>query len=375
MEMTLMPKSPFLKTTDAKELLLTDFLEDNYGIQSVEIESVDICNQDISKRITDTERIHSYKLIEPVVTINKETGEVVDAYDAATVSVIYLLPTGESKVVMLTLKIEDKLDNAVYVRVTAMREGDCIAMDNLWGNNRNMPKALSFLFAIVRATDAKKKAEVKYMWEEANKKRENGEKLNNDELYLVSIASIPQLGDSAYWGRKHFNQKRFAEALKYFENVNEYLENNFFEDFWDDPLREYFSRNSWYMAFCHSELGNATLAVYYAEKACLVYPCPLHYMTYVKVLYRANDFRIFHEINTRIAEIEEFAEKLGKDEVLSEAQTEMYEFLQKAAALALIRFRKYDDAKDKLQCLIDNASGEIKEWAQKKLEEIKHRRT
>ena len=374
MEMNLMPKSSFLKTADAKELLLTDFLEDVYGIQSIEIESIDVSNQDVCKRITDTERIHSYKLIEPVVTIKKETGEVVDGYDAASISVVYLLPTGESKVVMLTLKIEDKLDNAVYVRVTSLREGDCISMDNLWGSNRNMPKAESFMFAVDRTTDAKKKAELKYMWEEACKKKENGEKLTNEELYLVSIASMPQLGDSAYWGRKHFNQQRFAEALKYFENVNEYLENNFFEDFWDDNLREYFSRNCWYMSYCHSELGNATLAVYYAEKACMVYPCPLHQMTFVKALYRANDFRIFHELNTRINELDELLEKTEDMEQLTEAQAEMYEFLHKATALALIRFRKYDDAKIKLQYLIDNASEETKEWAKKKLEELKNNR-
>lgn len=372
-EIQLQPKSKFLENCDVRNLLLTDFLEDAYKIQSVEIESIDICNQDKNKRITDTEQIHSYKLIDPVITKDAQTGELTDAYDSATITVLYLQPSGEMRSIMLSLRIENKLKQAIYIRVTALREGDSIAFDNHWGSTRNKPKALSMLLAVENGTESRKKAEVKYMWDEAQKKAENGENLSEDEEYLIRISSVPQLADNAYWGRKNFNQKRYAEALKYFLNANEYLEKNFFEDFWNDATREFFARNSWYIAFCYCELGQESLGVYYAEKACLIYPCPVHQMTLIKAMFMSNDFRIFHELNTRIEEIEQISNNLKEDETMNEAQAEMYEFLQRSLTLALIKHRKWDDARTKLQNIIENASEEMKEWAKKTLEEIKNR--
>lgn len=386
MEINLQLEANLLKDAEASTLLLTDFLENTYGIQSVEIEYVDVCpakkatcnsqqasvsQQPANLHITDTEKIHSYRLLEPLIEVNHEEGTVEVKHTAATISVFYFLPEGDMRSVMITLKVENDEKNAVYVRVTALREGDCIAFDNLWGNTRNNPKAVSLLLAADRASDSKKRAEVKYMWEEAMKKQENNEELSDDELYLVRLAEVPQLGDSAYLGRKLFNQKRYAEALKYFQNVHEYLEENFFEDFWNDAHREYFSRNCYYISFCHSELGNTNHAVYFAEKACLVYPCPMHTMNYIKAMFRANDFRLFHEIRTRMDEIENIGAKLKEDESLTDAQAEMYDFLQQSYVLALIRFRKWNDAKTRLDLIIANGPDYLKEWAKKKREEIK----
>ncbi len=381
LEINLQLESNLLKDAEASTLLLTDFLETTYGIQSVEIEYIDICQgqgqslsqgQDQSQNlhITDTERIHSYLLLEPVVSVKADEGVVEVKGNAATMSVFYVNQKGDLRSVMLTLKIENDEKNAVYVRVTALREGDCIAYDNFWGNSRNNPKAVSLLFAIDRASESKKRAEVKYMWEEAMKKRESGEQPTEDEEYLFRLAEVPQLGDSAYLGRKLFNKKRFAEALKYFMNVHEYLEENFFEDFWNDSLREYFSHNCFYISFCHNELGNSALAVYFAEKASLVYPCPMHTINYIKAMFKANDFRLFHEIRARIDEIEEIGSKLKEGESLNSTQTEMYDFLQQSYVLALIRFRKWADAKVRLDLLIGNGPDYLKEWARKKLEEI-----
>ncbi len=375
MEIALQPKSQLTANSDARNMLLTDFLEDAYQIQSVEIESIDICNRDRNIRITDTERIHSLKLIDPIITKDDTSGEYTDAYDTATITVLYLQPSGEMRSIMLSLRIENKLKQAIYFRVTALREGDCIAMDSLWGNTRNMPHALSMLLAVENGTDARKKAEVKYMWNETQKKVENGEQLSDDEEYLLRISSVPQLADNAYWGRKHFNQKRYAEALKHFLNAHEYLEKHFFDDFWNDAVREYFARNSWYIGFCYCELSQPALGVHYAEKANLIYPCPVHQMTLIKAMFLADDFRIFHEINTRIAEIEELNSKLKEEEPVPEAQAEMYDFLQSSYVLALIKHRKWNDAKLKLENIIENANDPgMKEWAQKKLEEIKKKK-
>lgn len=380
MEINLQLQANLLKDAEASTLLLTDFLESIYGIQSVGIEYIDIChgksqgqsqNQSQHQHITDTERIHSYLLLEPVVSVNRSAGTVEVKETTATISVFYVLPEGEIRSLMITLKVENDEKNAVYVRVTALREGDCIDMDNFWGSTRNNPKAVSLLLAVDRASDNKKRAEVKYMWDEAMKKKENNEELNDDETYLVRIAEIPQLGDSAYFGRKLFNQKRYAEALKFFMNVHEYLEENFFEDFWTDGLREYFARNCYYISFCQTELGNSALATYFAEKSCLIYPCPLHTINYIKAMFRSNDFRLFHEIRARIDDIEEIGSKMKEGESLTSTQAEMYEFLQQSYVLALIRFRKWSDAKVRLDLMTNNGPDYLKEWARKKLEEIK----
>lgn len=370
MEINLQLDNNLLKEAEASTLLLTDFLENIYGIQSVEIEYIDICQSHSHSHITDTERIHSYLLLEPVVNVKADEGIVEVKGNAATISVFYVSAKGDLRSVMLTLKVENDEKNAVYVRVTALREGDSIAYDNFWGSSRHNPKAVSLLLAVDRATESKKRAEVKYMWDEAMKKRENNEQLTEDEEYLIRISEVPQLGDSAYLGRKLFNQKRFAEAQKYFMNVHEYLEENFFEDFWNDSLREYFSRNCYYISFCHNELGNTALAVYFAEKACLVYPCPLYTINYIKAMFKANDFRLFHEIRSRMEEIEEIGSKLKEGEGLNSTQVEMYDFLQQSYVLALMRFRKWNDAKVRIDLIIANGPDYLKEWAKKKLEEI-----
>lgn len=374
MEINLQLKHNMLHNAEASTLLLTDFLESVYGIQSVEIEYIDICTKGQNKHITDTERIHSYLLLEPVVSVKSDEGLVDVNAETATISVFYVLHDGKIRNVMLTLCVENDEKNAVYIRVSALRQGDCIAFDNLWGNSRNLPKAVSYLLAVDRTSDANKRAEVKYMWDEAIKKKEHDEKLTDDELYLVRIAALPQLGDSAYLGRKCFNKKRYAEALKYFENVHEYLEENFFEDFWNDEVREYFARNCYYMSFCYCELGDAARGVYFAEKACLIYPCPLHTMTFIKTMFKANDFRLFHEIRSRMEEIEQIGSKLKEGETLNETQVEMYDFLQQSLILALIRFRKLDDAEGRLKAMLAQGPDYLKEWAKKKLEELKKKK-
>lgn len=374
MEANLQQRHSLLHSCEASTLLLTDFLENIYGIQSVEIEYLDICANGQSKHITDTERIHSYLLLEPVVSVNANEGKVDVKEQTATVSVFYVLPKGNMRNVMLSLTVENDESNAVYVRVTALRQGDCIAFDNLWGSSRNLPKAVSMLLAVDRSTEAKKRAEVKYMWDEALKKKETGEKLSDDEEYLVRLSSIPQLGDSAYLGRKLFNRKRFAEALKYFENVHEYLEENFFEDFWNDSLREYFSRNCFFISFCYCELGDSTRGVYFAEKACLIYPCPLHTMNYIKAMFKANDFRLFHEIRARMEEIEAIESNLKEDETLNETQVEMYDFLQQSLILSLIRFRKWEEAKGRLTQILKQGPDYLQEWAKQKLDGIKDKK-
>lgn len=385
LEINLQLENNLLKNAEASTLLLTDFLETTYGIQSVEIEYIDICHAQNQSQgqtpsphrgdggvfhITDTERIHSFLLLEPVVNVKTDEGLVEVKENAATISVFYVTPKGDMRSVMLTLKVENDEKNAVYVRVTALREGDCIAYDNFWGSTRNNPKAVSMLLAVDRASESNKRAELEYMWKEAMKKRESNETPTEDEEYLIRLAEVPQLGDSAYLGRKLFNKKRYAEALKYFMNVHEYLEENFFEDFWNDSLREYFSRNCFYISFCHNELGNTALAVYFAEKACLVYPCPMHTMNYIKAMFKANDFRLFHEIRARMDEIEEIGSKLKEGESLNGTQTEMYDFLQQSYILALMRFRKWKDAKVRIDLVIENGPDYLKEWARKKLEEI-----
>lgn len=375
MEINLQLKHNLLHNAEASTLLLTDFLESVYGIQSVEIEYIDICTKGQNKHITDTERIHSYLLLEPVVSVKSDEGLVDVNAETATISVFYVLHDGKIRNVMLTLCVENDEKNAVYIRVSALRQGDCIAFDNLWGNSRNLPKAVSYLLAVDRTSDANKRAEVKYMWDEAIKKKEHDEKLTDDELYLVRIAALPQLGDSAYLGRKCFNKKRYAEALKYFENVHEYLEENFFEDFWNDDVREYFARNCYYMSFCYCELGDAARGVYFAEKACLIYPCPLHTMTFIKTMFKANDFRLFHEIRSRMEEIEQIGSKLKEGETLNETQVEMYDFLQQSLILALIRFRKLDDAEGRLKAMLAQGPDYLKEWAKKKLEELKKKKS
>lgn len=384
LEINLQLDRNLLKDADASTLLLTDFLENVYGIQSVEIEYIDICQSQSQGQtpsphrgdggifhITDTERIHSYLLLEPVVSVKADEGIVEVKDNAATMSVFYVTPKGDMRSVMLTLKVENDEKNAVYVRVTALREGDCIAYDNFWGSTRNNPKAVTMLFAVDRTSESNKRAEIRYMWEEAMKKRESNEPPTEDEEYLIRLSDVPQLGDSAYLGRKLFNKKRFAEALKYFMNVHEYLEEHFFEDFWTDSLREYFSRNCFYISFCHNELGNTSLAVYFAEKACLVFPCPMHMINYIKAMFKANDFRLFHEIRTRIEEIEEIGSKLKEGESLNNTQTEMYDFLQQSYVLALMRFRKWNDARVRINLILENGPDYLKDWAKKKLEEIK----
>ena len=93
-------------------------------------------------------------------------------------------------------------------------------------------------------------------------------------------------------------------------------------------------------------------------------------MTFIKALYASNDFRLIHEIRTRIDELDEIGNKMKEEETFNDAQSEMYEFLQRAMVLALILHRKWEDAKHRLQYIIDNAGEELKEWAKEKMAEI-----
>lgn len=370
-EITLQDQQNLLHDAEPHTLLLTDFLEYVYSIQSVEIEYIDVCASGTNKHITDTEHIHSYLLLESVVAVQAEKGIVDVKNQATTISVFYLTAEGKMRSVMITLCVENDEKNAVYIRVTAMRQGDCISMDSLWGSTRNLPKAVSYLLAVDRASEANRRAEVKYMWEEACRKKLHNEVLSDDERYLVGIAALPQIGDLAYLGKKCFNNKRFTEALKYFESLNEYLEKNFYEDFWTDKVREFFAHNCFYISYCYCEQGNPALGVFYAEKSCLIYPSHIHIVNYIKTLFKANDFRLFHEIRSRLADIEEEASKKKDDEPINEAQAEMYDFLQQSLIFALLRFGKIEEGVSRLQAIIAEGPDHLKEWAKNLLAKVK----
>ncbi|MCF0203246.1 MAG: hypothetical protein HUK08_07770 [Bacteroidaceae bacterium] len=351
-------------------ITLTDFLEDAYGIQSIEIDSIGITVGENFRQIKDTVAIHSFILLSPIISGLEDEGKAEIVAKNATLTVCYVSRNGDKRHVTVMMKVENDMEKAVYVRVTTMREGDCISLDNLWGSKNNMPRTASFLMAIDKDTKSKRAAEVKYMWEEMQRKNERGEQLNDDELYLSQIASMPHLGNSAYWGRKRFNEGRFHEALMYFENINEYIESNFFDANFSEELREFFARNCFYMSVCHCELGRYELGVYYAEKACVIYSSPLHQITLIKAMYRANDFRLIAEIRRNMEEMESRMDETKDDDILRDTHTDIYEFLQKALALSFIRYGKWDDAKQRLEIIIKEASEEAAVWAKEQLAKI-----
>lgn len=195
---------------------------------------------------------------------------------------------GVPRLMTLTLEAKGETAEALYVRVTA-----CGSQPATPDQGTEQPRgdvlATSLLLACDKADGTARRAEFKYLWEEAREKQNAKPALSRATAQELA-AALPESGAAyhLYWGKKYFNAKRFFEAQAHLLKAWNYF--NLRVDKLDEKSKEAFYSTSFYLGCCYEEVGLPAIAYYFLD-VLLPLQRPVYAKAYINCVVALNDFR------------------------------------------------------------------------------------
>lgn len=307
---------------------------------------------DAVQTVTDPDTIDNYNLLD-AITATDDAGNVVFTAENK-VLLLNCVDTGglRKRAHLVTLILEADLDTeqALYVRLTI-----CVARDPLVvceDVNKHLAEQASFTMLLARdkAGGKAKRAEFKYMWEDAKDKMHEGRKEEmTDEQKFVVTATTPSVGYNLYWGKKYFNDKRYYQASILFFKAWDELNAN--ADTVAGEPTEAHREACFYLGMCSMLMGKYMAAYYFFDTL-----VPLQNIRYTKAfidcIVRLNDFRAETIIGNFISSIRVPQEDETDDE--SERMRRFMHFLYRSKAIVLMHKYKLDEAETLFKQMLDN---------------------
>ena len=209
------------------------------------------------------------------------------------------------------------------------------------------PKSLSVTFAFDTTPSEQKKAEYEYLHEQVLEKINNKQldKLTSKENYLIDTIRT-DIGKDFYWGGKVLEGKRFWDAIIYFTQVFDALQEKWIEADLTDEEKNVFFESCFRLGFCFCELKLYEKAYYYLD---IVFGIDnIEYkMEYINCLVNKKDFRAFNVVSNEIDRIS----KIENPESL-DWFGHYYHFLWRRIAYIYVDMGKLDKAEDLLKDML-----------------------
>jgi hypothetical protein len=199
-------------------------------------------------------------------------------------------------------------------------------------------KVLSVTYAFDETPSEQKIEEYLYLREEAIEKVNNGKEDDLTELQHYLIQNInTSVGANFYWGEKVLEEKRFWDAIHYFTNVYNKLQEDWISGEINKEGKDVFFRSCFILGYCFCELHLFEKALYYLE---IVWPIDNAYkMEYINCLVNKRDFR---GINVVQRELDRLF-KIKRSEWTAELNY-YYQFLRRREAYLFVDMLKLDEA-------------------------------
>lgn len=194
-------------------------------------------------------------------------------------------------------------DQSSYYRLTMTIEPLSARYHDVpFGWSKNQAQTVSALVAMDRVTDKQRVDEFRYMWKEALEKAKAGDTEGlTDEQKLVCEIVDESLAKDLYFGRRHFSNNCFAEALTYLEHAYHQLLPRF--KYMKNAQKEQFFEVCYLIGFCYAEMKQYDRAIYYLELT-----TPLRRITYtteqVNCMVNYGDIRVEDMVDGLIGELE-----------------------------------------------------------------------
>ena len=232
------------------------------------------------------------------------------------------------------------------------------------------PHSVTMLYAYDKRTEKNRHAEYRYMLADAKDKIANGKRneLSPEQQLIVGMDDDP-FSEAVYFGRKHYNAKRFFEAACTLLPVFAEMKKRFYQ------LEQRFLDRYYEICFLIGSSYNH-LAQY--DRACY----------YLEIAWKANRFEFAREyinalvngLDPKIFSVTDFMMQVivaqAKIDNISEEHIEYYhqfsEFMSRRRGFALIEFGRLDEAEQLLNSLLD--SPDSGHYARTQLDRIAHLR-
>jgi len=256
-------------------------------------------------------------------------------------------------------------DKTLYVQTTF-----CLPTVMLERSKKGMnpqPKSLSILIGF----DYRKKEEIENeFFTVFNSAKEKLKKNKFNELEylereLLEVLYHPQIAKEFYFGKKVMTEKRFWDAIEYFNNAFKALQYKWWNDNLTDEEIQTLIECSFLIGYCYYELSLFDKSYKYLEFSARNSNNGYKYQSeYINCLIALQDIRSLMLIDSNL---ETLTNK--KEEERTENDYDFFMFLLRRKAYCLIELKQYDSAEDILGHILKNDPEN--EFAKQEIEYIK----
>lgn len=344
-----------VRASEDKKVTLGMLLNKTYDVRKEEVSDMGIVSNYFDKQfelVRDREAIWNYDLCKAILKIDEQGkigykhGENVvltisyRKYGAVDVDMDKSISRSDESIIV-HLRGTGGGHDSWFICATILMPVPAYEKDKTYAINQNKPRVLSVTFAYDKTDPKERIARYNYLKEDAFEKleQEKYNEITEEQEWLLNQLKV-NVGQDYWWGNKVFQEKRFWDAIIYFENVFQTL-----RDGWKRKLTEeeadIFFKTCYRLGYCYSELQLYEKALFYLSIMCPSCDKISYNMEYINCLVNSKDFRAMIIICDELDRVE----KLPKEEVTEEVSL-YYNFLRRRFAYTYVDMGKLEEAEN-----------------------------
>lgn len=294
------------------------------------------------KEITQRDDIWNFDLCKAM----KDENHIGMFYSHVTLCVSFARDGVKEETVIIHLKENGGDEHTKFIRASIMRICSTDESDVAFSTDRNLPETYSILFAYDDGSSHERDAGLKDTVEKIVAKYAKGKDLDDDETALIAKI-MPEAGWHYSWGHKAFDEKRYWDALLYFEKVFYLLKEQWFKDNLSDEGLRIFYHCCYLIGYCYAEMKLYGKAYFYLD---FVWPLNdiVYCAEYINCLVNGKDVRAINAIDEELERIDAL-----KEEELTTEISNYSHFLLRRRAYVLIDMNRLDEAEELFKKLLE----------------------
>ena len=337
-------------------------LNRTFDVRKEEVSDMGIISNYFDKQleiIHDSEEIWNYDLCKSILNID-EQGEISYKFGENVILAISYRKGGSIETdidrslsrndesIIVHLRGTGAGHGSWFICATILIPSPAYEKEKTYARDQNKPKALSVLFAYDETDPKDRIAQYNYLKEDAFEKirQEKYNEITEEQTWLLDQLHV-NISKDYWWGNKVQKENRFWDAIIYFENVYNALQDQWREGTITDEGKDCFFKTCFRLGYCYNELQLYEKALFYLA---IIYPVDnLDYkIEYINCLVNSKDFRAIYTIHDELVRISE----LNKEDI-TEHVIFYHNFLRRRRAYTFIDMGKFDKAEEAFKEMLD----------------------
>lgn len=352
------PSNIQMRANKNEKVTLGMLLNRTFDVRKEEVSDMGIISNYFDKQleiIHDSEEIWNYDLCKSILRIN-EQGEISYKFGENVILAISCRKGGSIETdidkslsrndesIIVHLRGTGAGHGSWFICATILIPSPAYEKEKTYARDQNKPKVLSVLFAYDETDPKDRIAQYNYLKEDAFEKirQKKYNEITEEQTWLLDQLHV-NISKDYWWGNKVQKENRFWDAIIYFENVYNALQDQWREGTITDEGKDCFFKTCFRLGYCYNELQLYEKALFYLD---IVYGFVgnIHCkMEYINCLVNSKDFRAIYIINKEIQEDLTRAMQLKKEEITKDMVT-FHHFLRRRKAYTLVNMGRLDEA-------------------------------